>query len=147
MKPLRESFIKAKDLDNIKSASLESFNDLKFGDIVRVYENRNINIDYEDGNHVYIYLPKDIGKNIFRNEGIFDDTIDDIFIRYVPKRTSDYNVTYWNATDFKTYFPFHQIYQSNCNITDVISHYANYKYIKNAKELKDVLKNYYKKKK
>ena len=146
MKPLKESFIKAKDLDNIKSASLTSFNDLKFGDIVLIEEKHFDHNNFEDGKYTYIYLPKDIGENILRNEGSVDDVEDDIFINWASKRISDYNVTYWNATDFKVYFPFHQIYQSKCNITDVISHYANYKYIKNAKELKDILKKYYKKK-
>lgn len=132
--------------DNSKNAlaykELKKFSELKFGDIVRVYENGNINIDNKEGGHVYIYLPKDMGKNILRNEGSFDDVIDDIFIMWAPKRLSDVNVTYWNATDFKVYFPFHQIYQSNCKIECIIGHYDNYRTIKNAKDLKEALKKY-----
>lgn len=143
MRQLKEALI---GRDNSKNASaykeLKKFSDLKFGDIVRIYEHGNINIDYEDGSHVHIYLPKSTCENILRNEGSFDDVIDDVFIMWVPKRISDYNVSYWNATDFKVYFPFHQIYMPNCKIECVIGHYANYKSIKDSKDLKDALKKY-----
>lgn len=132
--------------DNSKNASahkeLKKFSELKFGDIVRVYEDKNINIDYEDGSHVYIYLPKATCENILRNEGTFNDVIDDVFIMWVPRKVSDDNISYWNATDFKVYFPLHQIYQSNCKIECIVGHYDNYRVIKNAKDLKDTLKKY-----
>lgn len=132
--------------DNSKNASvykeLKKFSELKFGDIVRVYENGNINIDYEDGSHVYMYLPKVIVENILRNEGTFNDVIDDVFIMWVPRKVSEDNIAYWNSTDFKVYFPLHQIYQSNCKIEYIIGHYDNYRAIKNAKDLKDALKKY-----
>jgi len=132
--------------DNFKNASapkeLKKFSEIKFGDIVQVYENGNINIDYEDGSHVYMYLPNATCDKILRNEGSFDDVIDDVFIMWVPKRISEYNVSYWNATDFKVYFPFHQIYQSNCKIECIIGHYDNYRAIKNSKDLKEALKKY-----
>lgn len=142
MKPLKEALI-SKDKRKWASAYKElKFSELKFGDVVRVYENGNINIDYEDGSHVYMYLPKAACENILRNAGSFDDAIDDVFIMWVPQRTSYYNVVYWNATDFKVYFPFHQIYQSNCKIEYIIDHYDNYRSIKNAKELKAALNKY-----
>ena len=121
---------------------LKKFSELKFGDIVRVYENGDINVDYKEGINTYIYLPKATGDRILKNEGSFDDVEDDIFIMWVPKRVSEYNVSYWNATDFKVYFPFHQIYQSNCKIECRVGHYNNYRDIKNAKDLKDALKKY-----
>lgn len=143
MRQLKEALI---GRDNSKNASafkeLKKFSELKFGDIVRVYENGNININNKEGSNVYIYLPNATGWDILRNEGSFDDVMDNIFIRWEPKSVSDYNVSYWNATDFKVYFPFHQIYQSNCKIECIIGHYDNYKSIKNSKELKDALKKY-----
>lgn len=140
---LKEALIRR---DNSKNASsykeLKKFSELKFGDIIRVYENGNINIDYEDGSHVYIYLPKAVCENILRNEGTFNDVIDDVFIMWVPKRVSEDNISYWNSTDFKVYFPFHQIYQSNCKIEYIVGHYDSYRTIKNAKDLKEALKKY-----
>ena len=96
----------------------------------------------EGGVSTYIYLPKATGDRILKNEGSFDDVEDDIFIMWVPRNVSEYNVSYWNATDFKVYFPLHQIYQSNCKIEYIVGHYNNYRDIKNAKELKDALKKY-----
>lgn len=143
MRQLKESLIGKHNVKNAESnKELKEFSELKFGDVVRIYENGNINIDYEDGGHVYMYLPKAMGENIFRNGGSFDDVIDDVFVMWVPKRTSYYNVVYWNATDFKVYFPFHQIYQSNCKIEYIVGHYDNYRTIKNAKDLKEALKKY-----
>ena len=119
------------------------FSELKFGDVVLVYENGDIISDNKEGGvNTYIYLPKATGDIILKNEGSFDDVEDDIFIMWVPRNVSEYNVSYWNATDFKVYFPLHQIYQSNCKIEYIVDHYDNYKNIKNAKDLKVALKKY-----
>lgn len=143
MRPLKALISKSTlNRAHIGNKELKKFSELKFGDIVRVYENGEINIDYIEGDNTYIYLPKATGDRILKNEGSFDDVEDDIFIMWVPKRVSEYNVSYWNATDFKVYFPLHQIYQSNCKIECIVDHYNNYKDIKNAKELKDALKKY-----
>lgn len=132
--------------DNSKNASmykeLKNFSDLKFGDIIQVYENDSVNADYKEGVYIYIYLPKATCDKILKNEGFLYDVTDDAIIRWVPKRVSVDNTAFKVIAHFKANFPFHRIYQSDCKIEHIIGHYDNYRNIKNSKELKAVLKKY-----
>ena len=115
MKPLKESFIKAKDLNKMRTNSLSSFNDLKFGDIVA------IRTEWSDDN--YIYLQGNIAN---------------LFMRYDFKRKE---IIRLDADHFKIDFPNHDE-AHNVKILGLIGHYDDYESIKGLKKLKEVLEIY-----
>ena len=115
MKPLKESFIKAKDLDKIITPNPKSLKDIRHGDIVTIRD------EWSDIN--CIYIPLKMGSCFFGYD--FD-----------RKFTSTFK-----SSHFVKDFPYHDE-SHRTKILKIIGHYDDYADIKFQEDLIKVLSKY-----
>ena len=126
MKSITESIIGRKSTPK----SLRSFDNLRYGDVVEVCDEGNIDM--------YIYIPLKQLKDIRSSYGLSMEA--DGFVRYDPNPRG--HLSYWDASVFRQTFPESEIWGELVKITKYITHINEWQSISDGDDIKKLFNKY-----
>lgn len=114
--------------------ALRSFDDLRYGDVVGIYDEGNIDM------HIYLPLKqlKDIRSSYGLSNGLSMEA--DGFVRYDPNTRG--HLSYWDASVFRQTFPESKIWGELVKITKYITHINEWQSISDGDDIKKLFSKY-----